>query len=489
MPRIKIPAIKSTIVNTGKTSYDVSSSLAGNMSLIQSQILEKTNDYINVKNATNILEKYSNWNGYIKIYTEVENNFNVGDIVYITYTKPTMDTLRMFNLDNNYSNITHEYYDNPFDEHIKNYSFGYKVLFVNKYNNEIVIDRYYNDITSGYILSNQCLSKISLRKCNFFQNIADGAVFYGSENLLCNIFNGTFSIVEGIISGVTYSPYSTELISGATIISGGLSTTSKQNGYYSLNLPVGSNIIKFSASGYTTKTVTTVISNELNTLNVILTGGTNSVTIYSNNIPSDAVCDSGTLTYYAVTVGYEEPMQYQWKIFRGGAWLNIGTNNSVFSYNSWQDGDIIKCEVRDDLDILNGTYTTSNQVEISIIPQSVTLTSDPEAVSSVCTIYSGATAIFTAAAVCYTSPTYLWYVNSILVSSGSSTYSSSNLQTSDVVNCVVNGDTSNSIVMIVLPPTTTTTTTIIETTTIMPTSTMPPMSMSIFEIFGQIHNI
>jgi hypothetical protein len=48
----------------------------------------KNNKYINVRNAVKILEKYSNWNGFIRLYTEVGSNFVVGDTVYITYTEP-----------------------------------------------------------------------------------------------------------------------------------------------------------------------------------------------------------------------------------------------------------------------------------------------------------------------------------------------------------------------------------------------------------------
>ncbi len=178
MPTIKVHSIKSTISITGITSANVSSSVSGNMNLIQSQIKEKNNEYINTKNAVNLLEKYSNWNGYIKLYTEVESNFDVNDIVYITYSKTSMDDTRVFNLDNNYNNEFKKYYDDPFDNDIEEYSFGYKILYVNKYKNELVINRHFNDITSGYVIANQCISKISCRKGNFFANISDGAVFF-----------------------------------------------------------------------------------------------------------------------------------------------------------------------------------------------------------------------------------------------------------------------------------------------------------------------
>ena len=183
MPTIKIPSVISaptTIV--GVPSSNISSSLSGNFDLIQAQINQKTNEYINIKNAVNILETYSNWNGYIRLYTEVENNFDVNDIIYITYTESTVNSAATFSLDNNYNNLTHLYYSNPLVDDIREFSFGYKILYVNRYKNEIVINRHYNDITPGYNLKNQRLSKVSCRGGDFFNEISDGAVFYN-----CNI--------------------------------------------------------------------------------------------------------------------------------------------------------------------------------------------------------------------------------------------------------------------------------------------------------------
>jgi len=183
MPTIKIPSVQSaptTIV--GIPSSNVSSSVSGNFDLIQAQINQKTNEYINIKNAVNILETFSNYNGYIRIYTEVENNFDVNDIVYITYTDSTINSATTFSLDNNYNNSTQLYYDIPLDDNIREISFGYKILYVNKYKNEIVINRHYTDITSGLLLKNQRLSKVSCRGGDFYSDISDGAVFYN-----CNI--------------------------------------------------------------------------------------------------------------------------------------------------------------------------------------------------------------------------------------------------------------------------------------------------------------
>ena len=98
MPRLIIQNKKPVAHATSAKSSNVSSSLSGNMPLIQSQINLKTNDYININNAVKILENYSNHEGWIKLSTEIENNFAVNDIVYVTNTEVTGSTI--FNLEN-----------------------------------------------------------------------------------------------------------------------------------------------------------------------------------------------------------------------------------------------------------------------------------------------------------------------------------------------------------------------------------------------------
>jgi uncharacterized protein YjbI with pentapeptide repeats len=154
------------------------SSVSSNITTNQTNISNKKNDYINIKNAVKILTDYSNWNGYIKLYTEVESNFEVGDIVYITYTSGTTAT-NTFNL------------ENPATPYADWYM-GYEVLYVNNSKNELVINRDYNDITAGYILDQQYLSRVSVRGGSFYNGVIDGLVFYKTD-----IFSGV-SFTQGI---------------------------------------------------------------------------------------------------------------------------------------------------------------------------------------------------------------------------------------------------------------------------------------------------
>lgn len=166
------------------------SSVSANISSQQTKTANSINKYINIKNAVKILSNYSNWNGYIKLYTEVQSNFDVGDIVYITYTSP-IGAVTNFNLENP---------DTPYSEWFN----GYTVLYTNKEKNEIVINREYNDITTGKVLLDQYLSRVSIRSGTFTGGVIDGLVFYNAD-----IYSGV-SFTQGVfkycnISNITFN--------------------------------------------------------------------------------------------------------------------------------------------------------------------------------------------------------------------------------------------------------------------------------------------
>jgi len=388
------------------------------MDLIQQQIDKKKNDYINIKNSVKILEKFSNWNGYLKIYTEIENNFMVGDIVYITYTEPEFDSSIIYNLDNMYDYTISDYSNNPIN---LEFGFGYKILYVNKFNNEVVINKYYNDIDNNLIIKNQELSKVSCRGGNFFNSISDGVTYYN-----CNFFNGEFGTLSGVISG------STGLLENAMVLCNGLYTLTDSNGYYSFDIPLGFNIIKIKANSHITYSIEKNILKE-NTLNTTLSSGENSITINSFGI--DLICVGETINFFSNTIGYNQPVYYQWKIND----VNVGSNNYIFSYNKFKDDDVVYCEIRDDFDILFGTSTKSNEITIQIIPESLQITQYPYPVNS------GDTLTFVATKTCIISTNYQWRINERVQSETSNKLITNTLNDGDEVYCILDNEISNKI--------------------------------------------
>jgi len=155
------------------------SSVISNIFSNQTKIDSKISEYINIKNAVKLLDNYSNWNGYIKLYTEITSNFEIDDIVYISYTEPLPLPAGVFNLANS---------STPYAE----WSMGYKVININKSKNEVVINREYNDVKPGALLSNQFISRVSVRSGTFTRGVIDGLVFYNA-----NIFSGV-TFTQGV---------------------------------------------------------------------------------------------------------------------------------------------------------------------------------------------------------------------------------------------------------------------------------------------------
>lgn len=387
MALLKIAAIKPQLA-TDDQSGDIATSVSKNIDLIKSQINLKNNEYINIKNAVKILETCSNWNGYIKLYTEVESNFRIGDIVYITYTEPTID-IDTFNLEN--PSI-------PF----ANYYLGYNVLYSNHLNNEVVIDRYYNDLTGTTYkyLKNQFLSKISCRGGNYYDDISDGVIFYD-----CNIIDANLAPLSGVVYGST--------IPGAIIRCAGLYTISDSNGEYLLNVPVGNIVINAKASGYISKTlITSIEPNIINSFDINLIIGANSISISTPNL---IVCQDVNVTFTAICVGYDNPTAiYQWKINN----VNVGTDKPTFTTNLLKNGDIVTCLVSDDLD-----SNLSNSIIMTVLPTktiSISILGNPNTKIGEYTYFSsGDTKTFTASLVnSCSSDIYQWYKNGVLVYTG-----------------------------------------------------------------------
>jgi len=400
MPVLKISNVKNVVTTSDAKSSNVSSSVSGNIDFIQSQLNMKTNNYINIKNAVKILENYSNWNGYIKLYSEVESNFEVDDIVYITYTDPNIVSSTTFNLENP---------SVPFE----NFYVGYKILYTNKSKNEIVINRYYNDITKGYVLKNQYLSKISCRGGTFYGDVSDGVVYYN-----CNILNGSFGIIYGIISGST--------ISGAEIICSGLNTFSDSHGNYTLSIPSGSNIIKCRATGYITKTLNTnITANIKQLLDIQMTSGSNSITIYTTEYQ---YCSGDNVNLTSNVVGYDEPVYYQWKVNNSP----VGLNSSIFSFNCTTNS-TVTCTVSDDFGDIGSSI--SNEIFISIIPPSIEISSYP-ITHPVNTIHYSETVTFHSFVSCYINVVYKWKVNNIIVGNDN-IYTTNILNNNDKIVCEI----------------------------------------------------
>lgn len=159
-------------------------------------------DQIGTINAVKLLPKVDNYNGYIKLYTELDSHIETNDIVYITYDGDLNNiTLNDLILDN-YNTVLNSN-NNIYDL----YSTGYKILYVNKNNNSIVINKKITDIDPNKSLNDHYVSKVScfninIEKANIDSTLIKNGVINTTElqnnvNIIqCIMFNGDINNVN-----------------------------------------------------------------------------------------------------------------------------------------------------------------------------------------------------------------------------------------------------------------------------------------------------
>lgn len=192
------------------------------------------------------------------------------------------------------------------------------------------------------------------------------------------------------------------------------------------------------------------------------TAGTSTVTVNQSVTPASSVaittggnptCASQVVTYTASGSNLGGSPSYQWKV--NG--VNAGTNASTFTPSSIANGDVISCVVTSNASCLTSSTATSNAITMSV---TTSVTPALSIAASSATICAGSTATFTATPTNGgTTPTYQWKVNGVNVSTNA-TYSSSTLNSGDVVTCVLTSSsscavpttaTSNSVTVTVSP--------------------------------------
>ena len=174
--------------------------------------------------------------------------------------------------------------------------------------------------------------------------------------------------------------------------------------------------------------------------------------------PVDTVCEGTTVTFTATSANGGTSPTYQWQV--NGT--NVGTNSSMYSTTTLNNGDIVRLAMTSSLMCLTKPADTSNTITAMVnakkVPD-VTITVSPND-----TLCAGDLATFTATPTNGgTTPSYQWQVNGTNVGSNSPTYASTGLSNNDMVRCIMTSsdtcvtksmDTSNVIEMTINPITT-----------------------------------
>lgn len=171
-------------------------------SIPQENKLNSYNDTVYSKspNAVKLLPVLSNNNGKIKLYTEINSNLKVGDVVYIMYDEyndETHDDIIIIDSYLEFTGCTNNIYLKQMQ--------GYKIIEIGGNNNEITIDRYFDSRFDGKKIYNHYISRIYVRNIIFSGGEIDGA------SILKGIFNDEseslidINLVQSVIlSGNSY---------------------------------------------------------------------------------------------------------------------------------------------------------------------------------------------------------------------------------------------------------------------------------------------
>ncbi|MBX7227294.1 MAG: lamin tail domain-containing protein [Chitinophagales bacterium] len=204
----------------------------------------------------------------------------------------------------------------------------------------------------------------------------------------------------------------------------GVNVGSNNANYSSTSLVNGDIVSCVLTSSLGCVTSASVTSNNINIQVTSVVIPTISITASNNPI-----CAGTNIVFTAVGNGGGNNPVYQWQL-NGN---NVGTNSTVFTSSTINNGDQISCTFTSSSSCANPNSTTSNVIMITVNPIVVPVISIVLNNNSIC---SGtpitATATISGGG---SSPTYQWSVNGIGVGNNSATYSSNSFVNGDKIKC------------------------------------------------------
>ncbi|MBL7772502.1 MAG: T9SS type A sorting domain-containing protein, partial [Chitinophagaceae bacterium] len=208
----------------------------------------------------------------------------------------------------------------------------------------------------------------------------------------------------------------------------GVNVGSNSNVYSDVGFVNGDLIQCILTSSASCATIVNVSSNTIAlTVNPIVTP-----TIAISASPGNSFCEGANVTFNAsITNGGSTPV-YSWK--KNG--IVVGSNMPSYTSTTLANGDIISCTLNSNANCVSANNINSNDILVNVISNttpSVSITANPGT-----SITSGQLVTFTATASnAGSTPSYQWKINSVNVGTNSSTYTSSTLMNTDLVQCVV----------------------------------------------------
>lgn len=168
------------------------------------------------------------------------------------------------------------------------------------------------------------------------------------------------------------------------------------------------------------------------TSNTIVMNVTTSLTpAISISTSSSTICAGNTVTFMANSTNAGTNPIYQWQV--NG--INTGTNSLVFTTNSLNNNDVVKCILISNYVCVTTATVSSNSISMTVNSPVIPSVSITASANNICT---GTLVTFAATPVNGgINPSYQWKINGINVGLNSSTYSTTGILNGDVISCVL----------------------------------------------------
>ncbi len=145
------------------------------------------------------------------------------------------------------------------------------------------------------------------------------------------------------------------------------------------------------------------------------------------------MCAGSSISVTATPTNGGTTPAYQWKVDG----TNVGTNTATYTSTSLQDGNVLTCVMTTNATCASSSTATSSGITMDVTPV-VTPSIVINVTSGSSTMCSGSTIVFTATPTNGgATPVYQWKVNGNNVGTNSTSYTTSMLNNSDVVTCVL----------------------------------------------------
>jgi len=303
------------------------------------------------------------------------------------------------------------------------------------------------DITNGSLYSGTNSNSLHITNAGSTMNNYQYRCYVTSACCNTYSFPATLTVFSPVTPSITIQASATTICAGTSVVFNAIPSNAGTNPTYQWKkngTNTGSNSSNYTDNNIADADVITCTITSANPCQTTNTATSNSITmivtapvnvLVTISPSSNNICFGKTVTFTSTIVNGGTTPLYTW--FKNS--VNLFLNSPTYTDNSLNNGDHIMCAIQSSLTCVISQVAVSNDIMMNVVPS---VTPSVSIISSADQICAGTSVLFTSNSVNGgSSPSYQWKKNNVNVGSNSSTYTSNNLSTGDVISCVL---TSNS---------------------------------------------